>query len=741
MTDVQVAVRLGWEPGLHAPTERALLVVGDHEIAHEVGCGRSVVGSAHRPSMQRIRGRRVLIALRGGRRRRRPAPTERRERTRMKLRTRPISDFCESGDMSVPAESIFFDLWSATYDRPGLQQTTYRPIHDAVLARLDGLEPDRVLDLGCGTGQLTERSGCQRFPTPSSSEPTCRTGCSNEPPIGSPTSTPRRSSARTPNTSRSPTAHSTSSRAPSRSTGTRTRPQPPPSSLASFDPGGRVVIASIAAVTGFADEAIQRATALAGRPVRAIPKRRAATTARRSGIRRAAPGADPAVGLRAVADVDRRHPPVTAPARVEHRAPLALRIFIGLIGVGALLFNVVLMISDRAPGITRRLFGGFAQRLADRLDASPTIEAGDLPGNDAIVHIGVWAVATTLVALTLWRWSTLIPVAVAVFAHECGGRVRPGPVLDEPRRGVQRPPRQRRRGRRRHRRSSGLHARLELGQSCASRKSTTASVNTSLRSPATMCPAPATSAYSRVRDEPEELLRAFLRQQVALTSADEQRRDRQAARRVLERTAALFEVDDARLVAVGVLAPHEGRVPVPVPPPVSEPDVLLEPREVGRAWPMRVVGLDRIGDLVERPESGLDVFVHERSDAVDARRFDVRCDVDEDERTGDVPTVPLSTLMNGHQGRRAAEGGTDEDRADRNAGRPTRRRRERPNRRSCRPATSRCRRDRGDRPTQRGTRDRRVPATCRPTSVGSGRRRGTARRSARRGLRRHRQRA
>lgn len=66
--------------------------------------------------------------------------------------------------MSVPAESIFFDLWSASYDRPGLQYTTYRPVHDAVIARLVGLEPSDVLDLGCGTGQLTERLR-ERFPT------------------------------------------------------------------------------------------------------------------------------------------------------------------------------------------------------------------------------------------------------------------------------------------------------------------------------------------------------------------------------------------------------------------------------------------------------------------------------------------------------------------------------------------------------------------------------------------------
>ena len=35
------------------------------------------------------------------------------------------------------------------------------------------------------------------------------------------------------------------------------------------------------------------------------------------------------------------------------------------------------------------MFGGFAQRLADRLDSASTIAADDLPGHDAIVHIGV----------------------------------------------------------------------------------------------------------------------------------------------------------------------------------------------------------------------------------------------------------------------------------------------------------------------------------------------------------------
>lgn len=64
--------------------------------------------------------------------------------------------------LTSPTPALF-DRWSATYDRPGLQLFTYRPIHDAVLAQIDALEPSTVVDLGCGTGQLTRRL-TRRFP-------------------------------------------------------------------------------------------------------------------------------------------------------------------------------------------------------------------------------------------------------------------------------------------------------------------------------------------------------------------------------------------------------------------------------------------------------------------------------------------------------------------------------------------------------------------------------------------------
>ena len=62
--------------------------------------------------------------------------------------------------MSTPAggpDRWLFDLWSGFYDIPAVQRAAYWPVHDAVLAALADRPVRRLLDLGCGTGQLADR--------------------------------------------------------------------------------------------------------------------------------------------------------------------------------------------------------------------------------------------------------------------------------------------------------------------------------------------------------------------------------------------------------------------------------------------------------------------------------------------------------------------------------------------------------------------------------------------------------
>lgn len=53
--------------------------------------------------------------------------------------------------------TAFFSGVSKLYDFPPLQSWVYRPTQDAVVNVLLDRLPDRVLDVGCGTGQLTAR--------------------------------------------------------------------------------------------------------------------------------------------------------------------------------------------------------------------------------------------------------------------------------------------------------------------------------------------------------------------------------------------------------------------------------------------------------------------------------------------------------------------------------------------------------------------------------------------------------
>jgi ubiquinone/menaquinone biosynthesis C-methylase UbiE len=62
------------------------------------------------------------------------------------------------GRVPAPGASRrFFDLWSRVYDVPVVQTLTYRPVQDAVVARVREQRPRRILDVGCGTGLLAAR--------------------------------------------------------------------------------------------------------------------------------------------------------------------------------------------------------------------------------------------------------------------------------------------------------------------------------------------------------------------------------------------------------------------------------------------------------------------------------------------------------------------------------------------------------------------------------------------------------
>jgi VanZ family protein len=115
---------------------------------------------------------------------------------------------------------------------------------------------------------------------------------------------------------------------------------------------------------------------------------------------------------------------------VRGRPPLAFRACIGLVALAGLLFTGALLLSDRAPGLMRRVLGGAAERLWARIDAAgaPTAlgeEARTRP--DFVVHMVVWAVVTMLVALTVWSvwgavWAMVGALAASVTLEVLQGR-------------------------------------------------------------------------------------------------------------------------------------------------------------------------------------------------------------------------------------------------------------------------------------------------------------------------------
>lgn len=94
-----------------------------------------------------------------------------------------------------------------------------------------------------------------------------------------------------------------------------------------------------------------------------------------------------------------------------------------LLSLVAFAVNAVILLSDRAPGLFRR--------LSSRIDAGVHRAAGaagvDVPGgsvrvpqSDFDVHLAIWAVAALLVGLAMWSWASLVMGSAAVLVASVG---------------------------------------------------------------------------------------------------------------------------------------------------------------------------------------------------------------------------------------------------------------------------------------------------------------------------------
>ena len=178
----------------------------------------------------------------------------------------------------MPSRRSLFDRWSETYDGVGLQLVTYRPVHDAVLGRLADVDPAVVVDLGCGTGQLTARLR-DRFPESAvvgidlSAGMICRASERVTTPAARRAGLLRADAHRLP---LSPAAVDVIVCTESFHW-YRDQPGVLRELATALRPGGRLLIASIAAVTELGALVVRRTTAAGGNEVTALPPRRLRT--------------------------------------------------------------------------------------------------------------------------------------------------------------------------------------------------------------------------------------------------------------------------------------------------------------------------------------------------------------------------------------------------------------------------------------------------------------------------------
>ncbi len=89
-----------------------------------------------------------------------------------------------------------------------------------------------------------------------------------------------------------------------------------------------------------------------------------------------------------------------------------------LLSLGALAANAVILLSDRAPGLFRRLSARIDAGVSRAAGATGVDVAGGrvrVPRSDFDVHVLIWGVAALLIGLAMWSWASLVLGSATLF--------------------------------------------------------------------------------------------------------------------------------------------------------------------------------------------------------------------------------------------------------------------------------------------------------------------------------------
>ena len=116
---------------------------------------------------------------------------------------------------------------------------------------------------------------------------------------------------------------------------------------------------------------------------------------------------------------------LVVPGRRDSRLPTPVRWLSGLLGLVVLAANTLILLSDRAPGLFRRLSARLDASSIQSVSAQVT-PGGRLPETDFMIHVALWAVATVFVALAMGSVLTKLVAAGTVLAYSVALEVAQG---------------------------------------------------------------------------------------------------------------------------------------------------------------------------------------------------------------------------------------------------------------------------------------------------------------------------